>query len=181
MADFDIPESLRTFLKLDGKTEGRFDLASNLVSPEKKGELISLAALAEEEVSSFITRYLAQPKRADILCGMLDDNLTFSRKIDVLKRILSFAEPDDAVRMRHLAFLAALRKLRNKGAHSYGIRPAEIEQLAADSVAMALVKDFPDAIWAGIKELREYLESIGVDDRCPASSVERDFGQKEDQ
>jgi hypothetical protein len=164
MNDFEIPETLKTFLKLDTKTECRIDIASNLVTPEKKGELISMTALADEEISLFITRYLAHPGRVDTFSAMLADNLAFSRKIDLLKRILAVVEPRQDVRTYHLSFLNALRKLRNKAAHSYGIRPAEVQELVSDSVIITLVSDFPNAIWARIRELRDYLGTVCTED-----------------
>ena len=59
----------------------------------------------------------------------------------------------------HLTFLNALRKLRNKAAHSYGVNPLEIEQLGKDPAVVALVSNFASIIWTRMKELHEYLGS----------------------
>jgi hypothetical protein len=80
----EIPEDLKKFLTLD-KAEKHLDLVNGIVDPEKKGNIISLAALAEEEITKFLTRYFAAPNRTGDFQEVVENNLTFHAKIETLK------------------------------------------------------------------------------------------------
>lgn len=159
-SSFEIPPELTSFMKLDAGVEGRFDLASSLVDPEKKGELISLAALADEEVSTFLTKHFARPSRANAFSAMIDDALTFSRKIEILKKVVKELDSNPDNYLSHLQFLDSLRRLRNTAAHTYGLSPAEIAKLASTSGIAEMVADFPRGVFTRIKALRDYLATL---------------------
>ncbi|HQR08458.1 MAG TPA: hypothetical protein PLN21_16635 [Gemmatales bacterium] len=105
---FDIPENLLNFLKLEN-VEQNLDLASMIVSPEKKGELISLTSLAEAEITKFLSWCSSNPTRAG---GMPQiDGKTFHKKIEMAFEIIPKLDPLVVNARPHADFLHALRKL----------------------------------------------------------------------
>jgi hypothetical protein len=124
-----IPEDLKNLL-----TEERLDLVSALVSPEKKGNLISIANAAEEQIDLFLGGYLASPQHAQDQDAKLPKGAVFNDKIKALERILPKVDLDPATRKVHVGFLQALRKLRNVAAHGYGVSSEEALELARLSI-----------------------------------------------
>ena len=155
----EIAENLRKFLNLE-KAEQHLDLVSGLVTPEKKGDIISLAALAEEELTKFLTRYFAAPNRAEEFHDLIENNPTFDAKIKTLKKVVPKLDATEANYKPHFEFLRALKKLRNTAAHSYGVSTDEATKLASDAEIAHLVTDFPNNLWARVTALRDYLASL---------------------
>jgi hypothetical protein len=155
----DIPEDLKQFLNLDD-AEKRLDLVGGLVTPEKKGNLISLAALAEEEIATFLTRYFALPTRLDDFQSLTANNLTFHKKIEALKKVLPKLDATEANYKPHFEFLRALKKLRNTAAHSYGLNLEHAAKLSTDAEIAHLVSDFPKNLWTRVTALRDYLAAL---------------------
>lgn len=145
----DIPDAIKN-LTLD-----KHDFMVALVTPEKKGELISLAALAEENVEEYLCRYYAKPEHACELGQAISDNLSFYTKIEMMGKILK----DDASGADHVRFLHALRRLRNAAAHGYGITGSDADKLYADTTMRELLGEFPKRLWARVTALRDYLQN----------------------
>ncbi|MBV9657601.1 MAG: hypothetical protein JO295_05770 [Verrucomicrobia bacterium] len=154
-----IPEELKKFLTLD-KAEKHLDLVSGLVDPEKKGNIISLAALAEEELTKFLTRYYAAQNRSEDFQELIENSLTFHDKIEAVKKVIPKLDSTEANYKPHFEFLRALKRLRNTAAHSYSVGIDEATKLAGDSEAIHLVSDFPNNLWARVKALRDYLAGV---------------------
>jgi hypothetical protein len=156
---FPIPEKLLEFLSLD-KAEKNLNVTKAVICDETKGKLISETVLAEEIIDSFLTRYWVDPRRVQIVAQFLRNELTFHKRIELLKQILlditSDSDSDKAERERHIQFLQALKKLRNQAAHCYGISPEEVEKLARDSEAIKITSD-PNYTIKCIKQLESYL------------------------
>lgn len=155
----EIPEELKKFLTLD-KAEKHLDLVSGIVDPEKKGNIISLAALAEEEITKFLTRYFAAPNRVEDFQDVIENNLTFHAKIETLKRVVPKLDSTDSNHKPHFEFLRGLKKLRNTAAHSYGVSIEDASKLSSDAEVALLVADFPNNLWERVTALRDYLEAL---------------------
>jgi hypothetical protein len=155
----EIPQEFKDFLCLD-KVEKRLDLFSGLIAPEKKGKILSLAALAEEEIAGFLSNYLARPERFQDFENLIADSLTFHQKIEALKKILPKVDDDKTHYDSHIEFLRALKKLRNAAAHSYGIDIEEAKVLADDLEIIFLLTDLPRNIWSRVTALKNYLATL---------------------
>ncbi len=105
----EIPENLKKFLTLD-RAEKHLDLVGGIVDPEKKGNIISLAALAEEEITKFLTRYFAAPNSAEDFQEVIENNLTFHAKIETLKRLLPKLDSTESNYKPHFEFLRGLKE-----------------------------------------------------------------------
>ena len=157
----DIPENLKQFLNLDNG-EKHIDLVSGLVTPEKKGNLISLAALAEEEITKFLTRYFALPARVEGFESLMANSMTFHHKIEALKKIVPKLDAIEDNYKPHFEFLRALKKLRNTAAHSYSASIDQAKELASDAEVIHIVTDFPKNLWARIAVLQSYLSGLST-------------------
>jgi hypothetical protein len=155
----EIPEELKKLLALD-KAETHLDLVSGIVDPEKKGNIISLAALAEEEVSKFLTRYFATPTRTNDFQEVRENNPTFHNKIEALKKVVPKLDSAEANYKPHFEFLRALKKLRNAAAHSYGVSIDEASKLSSDSEVAYLMANFPNNLWQRLTALSNYLTAL---------------------
>ncbi|HQZ67770.1 MAG TPA: hypothetical protein PLY87_21920 [Planctomycetaceae bacterium] len=155
--EFDVPDGLRAFLTLDD-AESNLSIVTVIVDPEKKGELISIAALAEEEISKLIVVALAHPDRRGAFEELIANQLTFHQKVEVFKRLIPDFEPQADKYQGHLQFLAALKKLRNTAAHSYGMSPDDALKLKRDSEIVQLAADFPKSAWTRMEKLRDFLQ-----------------------
>lgn len=83
--ELEIPDDLKSFLTLkDG--EVNLAIVSVVVEPDKKGELISIAALAEDEITKFIVNALANPQKQSAFEELVGNQMTFHSKIDALKK-----------------------------------------------------------------------------------------------
>ncbi len=155
----DIPEELKKFLTLD-KAEKHLDLISGIMDPEKKGNIISFAALAEEEITKLLTRYFAAPVRAEDFQEVIENNLTFHAKIETLKKVVPKLDPTESNYKPHFEFLRGLKKLRNTAAHSYGMSIEDATKLSSDAEVAHLVADFPNNLWQRVTVLRDYLAAL---------------------
>lgn len=155
----EIPEELKKFLTLD-KAEKHLDLVSGIVDPEKKGNVISIAALAEEEITKFFNRYLAAENRVEDFQEVIENNLTFHAKIEALRKMVPKLDPTESSYKPHFEFLRALKKLRNTAAHSYAVSIDEASRLSSDAEVSHLVADFPNNLWKRVTALRDYLAAL---------------------
>jgi hypothetical protein len=155
----EIPEELKKFLTLD-KADKHLDLVSGIVDPEKKGNIISLAALAEEEITKLLTRYFAAPDRGEDFQEVIENNLTFHAKIETLKKVVPKLDPTESNCKPHFEFLRGLKKLRNTAAHSYGMSIEDATKLSSDAAVSHLVADFPNNLWQRVTALRDYLAAL---------------------
>lgn len=143
----EIPEELRN---LDFET---YDAISALVVPEKKGEIISITALVEEEV----TRLLAgdNPPSQTLLKKSLSD------KIKSLASKFSASEDHQVEKVKVLKFLRALLAIRNLGAHTYGIGFPELAQLEEDHPGVKdMLLECPTNLWTAVKKFNAHITSI---------------------
>ena len=86
--------------------------------------------------------------------------LVTAEKVEALRLVLPKLDPNAANYEHHLTFLDTLRRLRNKGSHESGISPEDATKLSQEPEVLAIIKDFPDALWAKVKELLQYLKSL---------------------
>lgn len=155
----EIPEELRKLLTVD-KAEENLDLVSGIVDPEKKGNIISLAALVEVEITKFLTRYFATPNRTKDFQEVIEYNLTFHAKIETLKKVVPKLDAIESNHKPHFEFLRGLKKLRNIAAHSYGVSLEDAPKLSSDAEISHLVADFPNNLWQRVRALRDYLAGL---------------------
>lgn len=153
----DIPDKLQRLL-----TPEHLDLIASVVDPARKGDLISIAAAAEKQVSNFLDRYLAEPQRAQDADAKTRKNARLNDKIQALERVLPKVDADVTRRQSHIDFLHALRGLRNVAAHGYGLRADDAAQLAQNPEMMKVTTDFPANAFAKLTELRDYLTTLRV-------------------
>ncbi len=156
----EIPDDLVALLNPDDGLEGRLGVLNSLVQPANAGELIKLAALAEEEISAFFSRYLAHPKHANDKDAKTNKGTKFSDKIKALKKVVPKLDADKTNHETHFEFLDALRALRNTAAHSSGLSMADAQKHAANPVMVQITADFPKQLWAGVTSLRDYLAAL---------------------
>lgn len=143
----DIPDELRN---LDFET---YDAISALVVPEKKGEIISITALIEEEVTKAIAGD-TEPSKT-LLKKSLSD------KIKSLESRFGGIEGHEQEKKEVLAFLRALLEIRNLGAHSYGVGFADLAQLEEDHPGTKhLLSECPKNLWAAVKLFNSNMLSI---------------------
>ena len=154
-----IPEELKAFLSLEGAEE-RLGVVRTLVTPAKKGELIAITSLVDEELTTFFAGYHAHPIRASDSDGKLRRKAKLAEKIEALRLVLPKLDPTAANYEHHLTFLDTLRRLRNKGSHESGISPEDATKLSQEPEVLAIIKGFPNALWAKVKELLKYLKSL---------------------
>ena len=145
--NMDIPDELRI---LDFET---YDAISALVMPAKKGEIISITALVEEEV----TKKLAgdAPPSKSLLKKSLSD------KIKGLESRFSSISGHEQEKTEVLNFLNALLAIRNLGAHTYEIGFAELAQLEEDHPGTKhLLSECPKNLWADVKKFNAHMIAI---------------------
>lgn len=155
----EIPQELQEFLRLENLEE-RLNVANALVGPDQKGTLIGLAALAEEGISQFLARVLADPDRVTDVYELVTENLSFAKKTDALRESLARLGALKSDYENHLVFLTALRRLRNQAAHSFGITLDRAQELGADREIVFLARDFPKNVQQRIRELDAYLAGV---------------------
>lgn len=155
----EIPEELKKFLNPE-TAEKHIDLVSGLVTPERKGNIISLAALAEEEIAVFLTRYFALHARVGDFQSPMSNSPTFHEKIEALKKIVRKLDATEANYRQHFEFLRALKKLRNTAAHSCGVSIEDATKLSTDAEITHIVTDFPKNLWARVAALKDYLAKL---------------------
>ena len=151
----EIPEDIKKLFTIE-----RLELVTSLVGTEKKGELMSLAALAEEEVATFLTRYLASPSHANDADAKTRTKATFNEKIEALERVLPKVDSTPTNYKAHLDFLHALRNLRNVAAHGYSLHKDKLIELSSDKAMLRIGEDFPKNVWTDVRALRDYLSAI---------------------
>jgi len=159
---FPIPEDLKNLLIPDDGLEGRWELIRCLVLPATAGEIIKLAALADEVVAEFLGRYIAVPKYSSDDKTKKTLKQDFNDRIKALTNILPKLDSDATHYTDHFEFLGAIRQLRNKSAHSSGIGMDVAKEFAANAVMVNLVADFPKRIWAAVTSLKGYLGSLSL-------------------
>jgi hypothetical protein len=143
----EIPEELRN---LDFET---YDAISALVVPEKKGEIISITALVEEEVTKFFAA--DSPPSKTLLKKSLSD------KIKSLDSKFSASENHQAEKVKVLDFLRALLAIRNLGAHTYEIGFPELTQREEDHPGIkSMLLDCPTNLWTAVKEFKAHITAI---------------------
>ena len=157
----DIPENLQKFLTLE-HAEKHLDLVGCLVTPESKGTLICIAALAEEEIAVLLIRYFALPARVGEFKTLIASNLNFNEKIGALAKILPKLDATEANYQPHLRFLRALQKLRNTAAHSYSIHIDKATELAADTEVAHITAEYPKNLWKRFTALQNYLSTLNA-------------------
>ena len=143
-----IPEELRD---LDLET---YDAITSLVIPAKKGEIISIAALVEEEVTTFLIHHSSKSPRKI-------QNHAFGKKLKELKKIF-LTLPDEAAATDHSSsFISALIAIRNLPAHTYGIGFKELHELyGRHPAAKNLLINCPNNIWPEVKMLKDTLTRL---------------------
>ncbi len=156
---FEIPDELRQFLSLE-EGEANLAIATVLVDPEQKGELISIAAIAEDEIAKLIVFALAHPDRRGLSEDLMANQMTFHQKIEAFKKVLPEFDSNPDNYGSHLQFLAALKKLRNTAAHSFGISTADVLKLKTDSEIVKITANFPGSAWDKVTALRDYLQPL---------------------
>lgn len=156
----DIPDDLIALIAPDNGLENRLALLNSLIQPANAGELIKLAALAEEEISTFLARYLAHSAHANDNATKIGKNATFDQKIQALNHILPKLDADQTHYEGHIQFLNALRKLRNTAAHSSGLDLKDAKKHASDPMICSITANFPNALWEKVTALRDYLLTL---------------------
>ena len=155
----DIPDDFKKLFALEG-IEERLELLESLVTPAKKGELITLSSLADEELAAFFTRYIAHPNHANDADGKLRKRATFDDKIQALGRVLPKLDADPKNYQSHLDFLSAVRILRNTAAHNSGLHMDDAMEFSKNPEMLSMVADFPKKLWERVTALRDYLTAL---------------------
>lgn len=147
MEKIEIPEELAN---LDFET---YDAILALVVPEKKGEIVSITNLVEEEVTIILAG--GEPPSSTLL------KKSFSDKIKSLDRRYKSDSAHSIPKEEVISFLTALLDIRNLVSHTYQIGFEELAQLEMKHPRVrSLLIECPNNLWAAVGAFKTNIAVI---------------------
>jgi hypothetical protein len=151
------------------------ELARLFASPPFVGTVLRYGSFLDYDLDCLLAIYFARGDRLNDALDLLIPELTFGRKIDVLRRLpLKHTKAHGDA----LAALRAFQKIRNLAAHSWTVSRAKCRDLLSDPSVRGLFVDYPTSLEAGFKLTRRRLvrlrqsKAFGADARAVSRELD---------
>jgi len=151
------------------------ELAALFASPAFVGTVLRFGSFLDYDLDCLIAIYFARGDRLNTALDLLLPELTFGRKIELLRKLpLRHAKSHrDAI-----ASLKAFQKLRNLAAHSWTVSRAKARELLSDQAIRALFVTYPVSLETGFRLTRRRLtrlrqsKAFGADARAVSQQLD---------
>ena len=158
MADFAIPQSLRDFCNLQ-TGPSNMDVVAVAIVPEKKGELMIVAAMLDEIFAKEIVRHLSHIACREDFEDLIIDRINFEPKFTILKKLI-LRRTGNPIDNEYATFITALKELRNFAAHNYGMKQEKALELVKNVEVVKIATDFPAYCYQQLTAIESYLATI---------------------
>lgn len=134
-----------------------YQVARLFTKPSFVGAMLRYAALLEYDLDCLLTLYFARRDRIDDTLEFLLSELTFGRKIGVLRHL-------PLKRMKsHATALAGFRgfvRLRNLAAHNWSVPRRKVRELLKDPIIRDVFSDPPSSLEGSFRGTRRALTRL---------------------